>query len=54
MTKAMVIRWLEQLTLVEPYADDDVLVAIAQAAIDVLNESSQTVASDMRMEDDLK
>lgn len=58
MTKEMVVRWLEQLTVVEPYADDEVLVTIAQAAIDVLNESVvislQTVNPDVRMEDDLK
>lgn len=63
MTKEMMIRWLEQATLVEPYADDAVLVAICQEAADMLRASAQVLewkknmenmANNLLMEDDLK
>lgn len=63
MTREMITRWLEQVTLVEPYADDAVLVAICQEAADMLRASAQvfewkknmeSMASNLMTEDDLK
>lgn len=63
MTREMMIRWLEQATLVEPYADDAVLVGICQEAADMLRTSAQAfewkknrenMASNLLTEDDLK